>query len=152
MQEVIEQLTGQWSGQKVLFTSWLDVKEHKSICSCTWRPILNATALQLSYTWRYQQEDQQGELLLAFDADQQLFSAAWLDSWHQARSPMLLKGKQVAGVIQLTGTFSAGPDEPDWGWRISIFPVAAGKGRLEMYVQPPPGQGEESVAVIIEAS
>lgn len=153
MKDLVESLTGQWAeGRKVLYTSWLPEKEHTSVCPLSWRPILNETALLLSYNWSYENRNQQGEMFLVYDDKEDEYSAAWVDTWHQARFPMSLKGEKIDDVINLNGTFPAGPSEPDWGWRIRVFPVIDDICKLEMYVLPPEDKGEEAIAVRIEAS
>ena len=100
----------------------------------------------VSYDWVGQDEPHQGVVLVNLGGDDDSCDGAWVDSWHQAGTIMALSGTVGAdGSISLLGSYSAGPGEPDWGWRIEF--VAGEEGGIQMLMTNILPTGEQEWAV-----
>ncbi|MBK8902663.1 MAG: DUF1579 family protein [Anaerolineaceae bacterium] len=138
----IASLVGRWQGTNRL---WLDPSEPASESAAT--AVLDLTAegkiATLEYTWAYDDEDQQGFLMISQIKEKAV--AAWADCWHNHDGIMQMKGAaEESGELWVKGAYSA-PPGPDWGWRLALHPDATDQFRLIMHNISP--DGEEMLAV-----
>lgn len=137
-------MLGEWAGTMRLFTSWLPEKEHPSASKLSIRARAQGRFLELVYDWAYEGA-QDGVLLLGHDAEQNVATAAWIDTWHQNTRVMACKGSlDATGTITVLGSFAV-PNSPDWYWRIAITPVSSQELRVLMHNVSP--DGKEDLAV-----
>ncbi|WP_394782248.1 DUF1579 family protein [Undibacterium sp.] len=143
--DIFSKFIGQWQGSNTLILSWKNPPEYLSDTNLTVSEAANGHMLQLSYDWSHDGKPQQGTLLLAYDAEKNLATAAWGDSYHMDKKLFQCAGAIGAdGVVDLLGSFEA-PPGPDWGWRIVLTPVSASEMQIAMMVIPP---GEEEQAAV----
>ncbi|HEX7003558.1 MAG TPA: DUF1579 family protein [Trueperaceae bacterium] len=139
--EPLIDLVGRWQGQSTLqdpLQGVADESESKLVVS----PLLGGRFVSLDYDWSYQDQPQEGSLLLGYEPASQPVTAHWIDSWHMGRGVMACRGSARGGKYAVTGSYSVPGGEP-WGWRIEL---EAGPGlHLIMYNITP--QGEEGLAV-----
>ncbi len=140
----IAALLGDWQGVNHL---WLapntppDLSE--TVAHTT--TVMHDGLLELSYSWAFQDQPQEGRLVLSEDDDHTHVKAVWMDSWHMANSFMVLEGAITEkGVIALNGSYAA-PPGPDWGWKIQLEPLNANSFKLLMFNVTP--KGKEALAV-----
>ncbi len=142
---VRDRILGVWIGENLLRTTWLTPPEHLSPSRLSVGPAAAGKFLVFSYTWSHDNVEQEGLLLLGHDKQQDVATAAWVDSWHMSQKVMSFEGTVNAdGVIDLRGSYEA-PPGPDWGWRIVISSSAADSLEMVMYNISP--EGVEDLAV-----
>ena len=101
-------------------------------------------ALQIAYTWSYQDSPQQGTIEAKHVGEQII--ASLIDSWHTGGQPMLFKGPVESEKISVRGTYAA-PPGPDWGWRIDLIPSGDELKMAMWNIFPEEMGGQECVAV-----
>lgn len=140
-------MAGEWAGTMCLYTSWLRDREHSSESKLTVKPIAQGKFLQLAYDWSYEGA-QEGMLLLGHDAEKNVATAAWVDTWHQSTRVMACTGsRDPSDTITLLGSFEV-ENSPDWHWRIAITAVADRELQVVMHNISP--DGKEDLAVRAE--
>ena len=108
------------------------------------RSKMNSQFLTIEYTWKFEDEPQEGMLILGCDPHSDAVQAVWTDSWHSKDILMLCNGNiDNDGKISVAGSYAV-PDHPDWGWRTEITP-GENSFRYAMYNVTP--EGEEEIAV-----
>ena len=113
--------------------------------------ILGGRFVRLDYTWAYQENPQEGSLLVGYRSGPGMVTAHWIDTWHMGDSVMSCHGTvDAGGAIDVRGTYAAGPGV-DWGWRIVLTPVDGQALRLVMYNINPTGPDDvEELAVEVD--
>ena len=141
-------LSGEWKGSKRLYLGGESGPEQSSAARMTIAKAARGTFLLLDYTWKYENDPQEGVLLLGYDATGNAATAAWGDSWHMNQKIMHCTGAIDAnGVFTVVGSFEA-PPGPDWGWRIALtIHTAESMGILMHSISP---DGMENLAVHAE--
>ncbi len=143
--EIQDHLFGDWTGSNLLRLSWLTPSDYHSPSVLSVKPIAKGKFLNFTYTWSHEEVSQEGVILLGYDAQQEVATAAWVDSWHMSSKIMACKGKiDPPGVINIRGAYEA-PPGPDWGWRIVITPKSGKELQIVMYNISP--EGAEDLAV-----
>ena len=137
-------LVGAWKGTNRLHTPWMPVKLRESDSSAVVRSKMNGQFLTIDYTWAFEDEPQEGMLIVGCDPHSDAVQAVWTDSWHSKDILMLCNGNISGdGRISVFGTYAV-PEHPDWGWRTEVIP-GEGSFRYAMYNVTP--EGEEEIAV-----
>lgn len=135
---------GNWHGINRL---WLSPDEPVRVAETTATVALIAQGkfLTFRYTWLYEDQPQDGLLLIGQEKEENLFKAVWLDSWHMGDTFMLCQGSlDPQGNLSVQGTYAA-PPGPDWGWRIILETGEDNTLRLAMVNIVP--DGREALAV-----
>jgi len=136
--------SGEWTGTNRLRDPQMNVSDD-SPSTAVLTPILVGTFMRMDYTWSYQDNAQEGSLLIGHDSGSAVASAQWVDTWHMGKSVMSCLGtSEVDGSIDVAGTYAA-PPGPDWGWRIVLQPSGGSALRLVMYNITPDGAEELAV-------
>lgn len=137
-------LVGAWKGTNRLHTPWMPVNLRESDSSAVVRSKMNGQFLTIDYTWAFEDEPQEGMLILGCDPHSDAVQAVWTDSWHSKDILMLCNGNISGdGRISVFGTYTV-PEHPDWGWRTEVIP-GEDSFRYAMYNVTP--EGEEEIAV-----
>jgi Protein of unknown function (DUF1579) len=146
--ELQDYLIGDWTGNNLLRTSWLTPPDHSSSSDLSITRVAKGRFLAFSYTWSHEDVPQEGLIVLGNDKEQNVATAAWVDSWHMSNKIWWCQGKiDEEGVIDLRGSYEA-PPGPDWGWRIVITPASGKELSIVMYNCSP--EGVEELAVRAE--
>lgn len=144
---VLEKLmayAGSWRGNNRLQDPNTNTPEDSS-ATATLIPVLGGRFMRLDYTWEYLGRPQTGSLLLGYEADADVVTAHWIDTWHMEDKVMVCRGTANGnGEISVLGSFAA-PSGPDWGWRTVIRPQANQSLHLVMFNISPDGQEELAV-------
>lgn len=144
LSEIQEKLIGDWSGENLLRLSWITPPDHFSPTILSVVKVAKGKFLTFTYTWNHDSVSQEGLLVLGYDEQQAVATAAWVDSWHMSSKVMAWTGTiNEQGTVDLLGSYEA-PPGPDWGWRIVITP-SDGALQIVMYNVTP--EGEEDLAV-----
>jgi len=140
--EIQDNLIGAWTGNNLLrFTP----PDHNSPSDLSVAQVAKGKFLTFTYTWSYENTDHEGLLVLGYDKQQKVATAAWVDSWHMSSKIMSCQGTiDQQGVIDLRGSYEA-PPGPDWGWRIVITAPSGKELQIVMYNCSP--EGDEELAV-----
>ena len=130
-----------WAGHGSL---WFNPKE-PPVATFSSRASIEAVAqanvVEIVYTWAYEDDPQEGVLLIGERESGELESS-WLDSWHMADSFMISRGRaEPDGKVSVLGSYAA-PPGPDWGWRTAIEIVHSNEWLLRMYNIQPGGSDE----------
>jgi hypothetical protein len=143
--EVQDQLLGDWTGSNLLRLSWLTLSDYHSSSRLSVAPVAKGKFLSFTYMWSHENVSHEGLILLGYDDQQEMATAAWVDSWHMSSKIMSCQGKiDEQGAIVLRGSYEA-PPGPDWGWRIVITPKSGSGLQIVMYNITP--EGAEDLAV-----
>ena len=143
--EIQEKLVGEWTGNSLLRLSGLNPPDHFSSSDLSVTQTARGKFLTFSYTWSHENTRQEGLLLVGYDKNQKVATAAWVDSWHMSSKVMFCQGTVDAqGVVDLRGSYEA-PPGPDWGWRIVITNPSDNELQVIMYNCSP--EGAEELAV-----
>ncbi len=138
-------LTGDWRGTNRLHTIWIEenpLQESKS--DATVQTAANEKFLKIEYDWSYENENQDGLLLIGSEEDSDETRAFWIDSWHMQDKFLSCDGKYDGDSILMKGFYEV-PNHPDWGWRIDIIIADENSFKIVMYNVSP--EGEEVLAV-----
>lgn len=104
----------------------------------------NGQIIEFEYVWVYEGKLQSGIMLLSGAPESNTASGVWTDSWHSAHTLMMLAGKiDSQGNADLKGRYTV-PDNPDWGWRITVAP---GDATLTLAMKNVSPEGAEDPAV-----
>ena len=105
---------------------------------------MNGQFLSVEYTWSFEDDPQEGLLIIGCDPKSDAVQAVWTDSWHSKDVLMLCNGNVAAdGAISVMGHYAV-PEHPNWGWRTEIIPNADGFRYAMHNVSP---EGVEEIAV-----
>ena len=108
-------------------------------------PLLGGRFVRIDYTWAYQGVPQEGSLLVGYDAEADLVTTSWIDTWHMGNKVMACRGAGGKdGAISVQGSYAV-PPGPDWGWRMVMTPADGRSLRLVMYNVGPDGREELAV-------
>lgn len=143
--ENLKKLTGKWAGTNRLYTTWIEenpVRESKSVAAVNLAG--NGKFLKIEYDWLYENEIQEGLLLIGTEKDSDRAKAFWIDSWHMSDKFMSCEGRFSGDSILLKGFYEV-PNHPDWGWRTDILFEDENNFRIVMYNVSP--EGAEDLAV-----
>jgi hypothetical protein len=137
--EIQNDLVGEWTGSNLLRLSWLTPSDYHSSSHMSVKPVAKSKFLSFTYTWSHEDVSQEGVILLGYDAQQEVVTAAWVDSWHMSSKIMACTGSiDPQGAIDIRGSYEA-PPGPDWGWRIVITPKSGKELQMVMYNISPEG-------------
>ena len=141
---VLYPLVGNWTGFTRLWLS-PDEPARESETTAYIGLIAEGKFLTFRYTWIYEEQPQEGFLLIGQERPEDLVQAVWVDSWHMGDKYMLCQGRlDLQGGLSVQGSYAA-PSGPDWSWRIIFEPGEGDMLRLVM-VNIDPG-GREMLAV-----
>jgi hypothetical protein len=135
-------LIGTWTGTSRLFLHDEPTRESPTTASVAL--IAQSKFCTIAYTWLFDGEPQEGQLLFGYDPDGQTVDAVFVDSWHMGDKFMVLQGRLEADTaINVHGSYAV-PSGPDWGWRIEVE-SGGDTMRMAMYNVSP--EGEEFLGV-----
>lgn len=135
---------GSWRGNNRLHDPNTNAPED-SPATATIIPVLGGRFIRMDYTWEYLGSPQAGSLLIGYEADADVVTAHWIDTWHMQDKVMACRGTtNDNSEISVVGSYGA-PPGPDWGWRTRIRPQANQNLRLVMFNISPDGQEELAV-------
>ena len=138
-------LSGEWKGTKHVFLQGEQGPVHASRIRMTIAAVARDSFLMLAYTWKFEADPHEGVLLLGYDDDNQVATAAWGDSWHMSKRLLTCEGRIGAeGLFDVRGHYAV-PPGPDWGWRIALHREPTQALELEMFNVSP--EGDEDIAV-----
>lgn len=143
-------LTGEWRGTNRLYTIWIEenpVHESKSVASV--QTAANDKFLKIEYDWIYENEKQDGLLLIGSEKDSDEARAFWIDSWHMRDKFLSSDGKCSGDSISLKGFYQV-PGHEDWGWRTDIVFTDSNSFKIVMYNVSPEGAEDLAVEAIYE--
>jgi Protein of unknown function (DUF1579) len=139
------ELVGNWSGINRLWLSWHEDKTPKeSDSTVTIEFAAKRKFININYTWIYEDETQEGQILLGHEKESDKIKAVWIDSFHMSDKFMINAGNVENDVISIKGFYSV-PENPDWGWRTVIDFADDKTFKIVMYNVTP--EGEEEIAV-----
>ena len=143
--ENFKNLIGEWVGKNHLYTTWIEenpVQVSESIAKVDLAG--NAKFLKIQYDWIYENENQEGLLLIGSEKDSDAVKAFWIDSWHMGDRFMSCDGNVTGDSILMKGFYEV-PNHPDWGWRTDIIFSDKNSFKIIMYNVTP--DGSEDLAV-----
>jgi hypothetical protein len=131
-------LLGAWAGQSRLILP--GEPDRESPTTATGALMAKSSMCVLSYTWVFDGDPQEGQLMLSYLPDQQEVEAVFLDTWHMGPKFMLMKGRIADGDKTIVNGSYAVPESPDWGWRIVLDPNHADGWQMLMLNVSPEGE------------
>lgn len=133
-----QSLLGGWAGKSRLMLPGEPDRESPVEATVAW--MAKATFCAMRYTWTFDADPQEGQILLSYLSDDASVEAVFWDTWHMGPKFMHMKGAiDAAGATVVNGTYAV-PESPDWGWRIQIDPASAGNAHLMMFNVSPEGE------------
>jgi len=110
---------------------------------------MNGQFLSIEYTWSFEDQPQEGLLIIGCDPKSDAVQAVWTDSWHSKDVLMLCNGtRDKDGRISVFGQYAV-PEQPDGGGRTEITHTPGGF-RYAMYNVSPDGVEEIAVETDFE--
>lgn len=127
---------GTWQGTNILQDPNSDQpKESPSLAIVT--PVLDGRFVRLDYTWEYHGNAQAGSLLIGYEAEANVVTGQWIDTWHMGDKVMSCRSSAGENdLITLLGSFEA-PPGLDWGWRTDLLLNEADRLVVMMYTISP---------------
>ena len=145
LSEIQGNLVGKWTGSNLLRLSPDTRSDFFSSSKLTVTQVAKGKFLAFTYTWNHDNVPQEGMLVVGYDREQSIATAAWVDSWHMNSKVMFCQGTiDAQGSIDLRGSYEA-PPGPNWGWHIIITALSDNRLQLVMFNCSP--EGEEELAV-----
>ena len=138
-------LTGEWHGTKQLYLEPPPAAPQSSPSTLSVTPLAGGNFLQFSYSWTFEGEQQTGVLLFGYD-EENVASAAWVDSFHMSSKVFFCSGTVADSSAKMLGSYAA-PPGPDWGWRITLRSVSAAEFQIVMHNISPDGQEDLAVQI-----
>jgi hypothetical protein len=140
----VKALVGDWRGiSRLWLTPDAPVRECKT--SATVTLAAGGGFLMIAYAWAYQDEPQDGVLLVRLADEPGALDMVWFDSWHTEGNFMTFRGEAYSdGQVSAVGSYAAS-EGPDWGWRIVLTAGPEDGFELRMYNIPPDGSEELAV-------
>jgi hypothetical protein len=137
-------INGKWQGRNLL---WIEpgTPVHESDSTAEVRTVAKGQFTEISYTWAYEGEPQEGRLLLGRPNETGAVEAVLFDTWHLNGTFMTFKGTaDPDGAVSVMG-FYAAPSGPDWGWEITVDQPEDDAFNLRMFNIPP---GSEKIPAV----
>lgn len=115
-------LAGDWKGTT---TTWFDpsAPPEESAVQMRVESVLGGRFLRLQYASTITGKPHAGEMLVAFEKDEDRFSVAWIDSFHTGSALMVSLGDEAPDAeapVSVLGSYAAGDQR--WGWRTVMHP------------------------------
>lgn len=144
--EVFSSLVGEWDGTNRLHLPWMkenSVQDSESKAKVQFSA--QGKFLKIEYDWVFENEKQEGLILLGNEKDTNSTKAFWIDSWHMGDKFLVSEGAQNGnGIISLKGFYKV-PDCADWGWQTVIEAKNPDSFKITMFNVSP--EGVEDLAV-----
>src|SRR5262245_43151604 len=116
--EIQHNLMGNWEGTNLL--RFPNLADSLSTSHLSVKPVVKSKFLIFTYTWSYEGASHEGFILLGYNKEQGIASAAWAYSLHMRAMIMSCQGSiDQHGVISLISSQEI-PTGLDGGWRITI--------------------------------
>jgi hypothetical protein len=142
--DLLTELSGKWRGRNQLWLS-PEAPGQESETDVEIRTIAQGQFSEIRYGWAFEDQPQEGRLILGLADGQESVKAVWFDTWHMRGQFMVCEGNaEEDGSVSVQGTYPA-PPGPDWGWQITIQPGDGETFRLLMHNITP--NGEKMLAV-----
>ena len=145
--EDLEKFIGNWKGNYRLHLSWIPESPFESETKALIDFTAKGRFLKIEYDWIYENENQEGLLLIGSEKNSDEARAFWIDSWHMSDKFMSCDGHFSDNSILMKGFYEV-PNHPDWGWRIEIHFESESSFKIVMYNVSP--ENEEDLAVEAE--
>ena len=115
-------LPGDWRGTTL---TWLDPTKapEESPVNMRVESVLGGRFLRIQYASTVMGKPHAGEMLVAFEKDEDRFTIAWIDSFHTGSALMTSIGDKAPGAegnVSVLGSYAAGDQR--WGWRTVLHP------------------------------
>jgi hypothetical protein len=118
-------LAGTWKGTTA---TWLDPSSkdpsEEAAVDVRVESVLGGRFLRIQYASTAMGKPHAGEMLVAFEKDDDRWAVAWIDSFHTGSMLMHSTSNRTPNAeepISVLGSYPAGPDQR-WGWRTVIHP------------------------------
>ena len=143
-------LAGRWRGTT---RTWLDPSAPPEETSTTARiePILGGRFVRIEYRGTVMGKPHCGEMLLGYEPDRRLFSAAWVDSFHSSPGMMVSTGERGGdGAVSVLGSYEGGGER--WGWRTVLRVSGSDELVIEAFNVAPDGTEYPAVSSVLGRS
>lgn len=134
----VASLVGRWSGNNRLWFNPADPAIESPTAAAV-ALIGREQFLEVRYTWTFEEQTQDGLLVLRLGEGDAPTDAFWLDSFHTGGGFMAFsRAADPSALVSVLGSYPA-PEGPDWGWRIALHADGPDAWRLVMYNIMPGG-------------
>ena len=128
----VASLAGRWSGNNRLWFNPAD-PAIESPTTAAVALIGREQFLEVRYTWTFEEQTQDGLLVLRLTEGDLPVDVFWLDSFHTGGGFMAFsRADDPSALVSVQGSYPA-PEGPDWGWRIALHADAPDAFRMVMY-------------------
>jgi len=115
-QELLKSLAGTWEG--TCRTWFLPGKlEDESKVTGEIRPLFNARLLRHTYEGSMKGKPRHGEETIVLNSLAKRFQVSWIDQFHMRDGILFSEGEATERGFTVKGTYSLGPNAPQWGWK-----------------------------------
>jgi hypothetical protein len=142
-------LVGKWQG---MTKTWFEPEKlaDESPWQAQFKLVLGGRFLFYTYTGSMQSAPLEGMALLGFNPQRKRFEMAWVDTFHMSSAIMFSHGGNPEMPFNVLGSFPAGPDGPDWGWRSEIVLRDRGELVFTHYIITPEGLEGKGVETVYQ--
>lgn len=142
-------LVGQWQG---MTQTWFEPEKlaDESLWRAEFKLVLGGRFLFYTYQGSMQGAPLEGIALLGYNPQRKRYEMAWVDTFHMSSAIMFSHGGNSESPFNVLGSFPAGPDGPDWGWRSEIVLRDSGKLVFTHYIITPEGLEGKGVETIYQ--
>jgi hypothetical protein len=128
---------GSWNGRNELHLPEEPVRSVASTALVS--AIAQSRFATFTYTWSYDNQPQEGMLLIGTSGDPAIVTVAFIDSWHMGDTMMICEGTvSDDGTVDVLGSYAV-EGSADWGWRM-VVRTEANELQLTMYNVAPDGE------------
>lgn len=112
---------GSWKGVNHLYLGDAPEQHLRSDSTMLVSLKANGQIAAFDYRWDYENEQQEGLILLGCDPKSGVAQTIWTDSFHSRNAFIVSDGKYSDSMYSVKGYYKV-PGYPDWGWRTDIHP------------------------------
>ena len=144
--ERLAKLAGSWTG---VVRTWLDPTKPpaENEFTASAKLVLGGRFLRIEYRHALDGTPIAGELIVAFEREEERWSTAWVDSFHTGSAILFSTGVPRTDGISVFGEYFV-KGHPRWGWRTNIHDDRPGELIVRMYNVSP--EKQEDLGVEIE--
>jgi hypothetical protein len=143
--DLLAKFVGVWKGPA---KTWFDPTKdpEASTWSAEGERLLGGRFVRIDYRGTAMGKPHAGEMLLAYEQDENRFTMVLIDSFHTGTLAMVSHGQATGDVIDVLGSYPAGKER--WGWRTRLS-VGPGGVSIEMANIEPSGAEHRAISALL---